>query len=887
MDTRTRSILTTALRDGPAALGADDLAHLATVSSGPGPDAAADDTARPLWTFLRRRLFRFSRLLGGSDFYFYDHPYTILLKEAGAEVADDHGTHALLAAPVTEAGLRRAVKRCFIHEDSSVRTAAFQVTGLAGFADLAPALVNVLAGRGEGSHYEFAEMASEILRSLTVLEYEGARELGLRHLEGTGEDVQRAAFKAVLCGPGTPTDDELAKAMRTKFELDSLPLAPELFQRAVETGALRGPRLMELVDDGWVDDVSAMVVADLIVRGPWKKAFREQLKEEWSSLATACFVQVIGGPDWTAERVMELHRAGELDLDSAARCAALAWACDDGQRREMLASDDGDMYAGAALALLARNEALPQEALEPRVRYSDTAQWALGALLAARSNDPGLVEAYWSRLILEADKSLMGLIGRAWTQGGWELPEVMRLGQALMTPGAVLSEEELDELGALGRRHEHLLARLFSASEEASGRAALLADACQLTSLVDPLERQLGILGDEPSKELTRALLGLGGPQRRYTQLKQDLEQTEYNRTARVEREDLGIALMLAVGGGWSARRAATQALVNQAAAAAPHVDLLLARNEDDEQERAFQTVGESVAGPAPLVRDMGRILRQDAQRLDDLWCPGFISVKARDELKNALATTLSRLEREDDAREERIAQLLGQLLSDYDSSGAALGALVDRYGKRPDGTTADWVVDLVLAFSRDSSRWDAGQDAARAARRIPNVRFVPRLVELVAEDDGDAVDEAMAALKRIAELFPEQGLITVDLRQPSNVQETYGLTESYDWEADDHSEALRLLLIALEKRGDAGLAAEHAGRKVMLSRAEAIEAGHAGAGGWSMELFEQLALFLSVVFVDDDSGTIIAEVGQEPTGEVVNALLHTSRVGVARVAWS
>ena len=102
-------------------------------------------------------------------------------------------------------------------------------------------------------------------------------------------------------------------------------------------------------------------------------------------------------------------------------------------------------------------------------------------------------------------------------------------------------------------------------------------------------------------------------------------------------------------------------------------------------------------------------------------------------------------------------------------------------------------------------------------------------------------------------------------------------------------AEALRRLLLGLDARKDAKMARARKGQKLVVTRLAAdAEASHAAsARPLSSEEFEALALYLRVDFADDETGSIVAVVDKDPTGEVLNALLQTESLVVATGAWS
>jgi hypothetical protein len=93
--------------------------------------------------------------------------------------------------------------------------------------------------------------------------------------------------------------------------------------------------------------------------------------------------------------------------------------------------------------------------------------------------------------------------------------------------------------------------------------------------------------------------------------------------------------------------------------------------------------------------------------------------------------------------------------------------------------------------------------------------------------------------------------------------------------------------MVALDRRKHDGTAKGKVGQKVMISRAAASSEEAHSARPLTPEEFEKLALYLKVSFADEESGAVVAEVGAEPTGEVLNALLQTESVVVTNATWS
>jgi hypothetical protein len=212
-----------------------------------------------------------------------------------------------------------------------------------------------------------------------------------------------------------------------------------------------------------------------------------------------------------------------------------------------------------------------------------------------------------------------------------------------------------------------------------------------------------------------------------------------------------------------------------------------------------------------------------------------------------------------------------------------ATAAAASLAAKLPD---VDWIKDLILRNSR-ADDWQLQRGSVTTMAQIGDPVFVPRLVELATGDDQGQQDSAVRGLERVAERFPQLGLIVLDIRDPYRLASRYGIAEQVDHQADRHSEALRLLMLALDKKRSAERATREDKRKVMLTPLNTESTPSPLDNGWDEATFEQLALYLSVTFIDEDSGTIIAEVSTEPTGEVLSALLQTRAVCATTIAWS
>jgi hypothetical protein len=163
---------------------------------------------------------------------------------------------------------------------------------------------------------------------------------------------------------------------------------------------------------------------------------------------------------------------------------------------------------------------------------------------------------------------------------------------------------------------------------------------------------------------------------------------------------------------------------------------------------------------------------------------------------------------------------------------------------------------------------------------------FLPHLAPFLAEQDHSGrLDSALAATTRIATVRPESGVITLDARQPWTVRERYALPhEEVRHEAEAHGEALRLLMLGLAKRARPADVQARLGQKVLLTP---LAGELPSAGRLPSDLVEGLLMHLTVVYADEESGSILAEVVGEPSGEVLTALLQSRPVAAAVVSWT
>jgi hypothetical protein len=310
---------------------------------------------------------------------------------------------------------------------------------------------------------------------------------------------------------------------------------------------------------------------------------------------------------------------------------------------------------------------------------------------------------------------------------------------------------------------------------------------------------------------------------------------------------------------------------------AEPHLLPFLSSTDDSAGKAVASAVAQLTNPVDPLLADAAALLSGATKRLIDLEYLDLLASAGAAPVRAKVAEVAG-LEQNDF---DHVRPYLVMLAADQnaDVALAALGSLAARAGDKA------WVQRVLLDTSR-SDNWQTSRQSIDIMARYPAPAYLPRLLDIVSSgsDDTDLLNRAVRAVEAIADKNPEHGLVVLDIREPRRVDERYGLGENFDWGADQRTEALRLLMIALERRRDAGAVEKAKGRKLLLCRPD-----EAPTGGrhLSTSEFEALALHLTVTFTDEDTGTVVAEVGDEPSGEVLNALLQTHSVVVSGVFWS
>jgi hypothetical protein len=169
-----------------------------------------------------------------------------------------------------------------------------------------------------------------------------------------------------------------------------------------------------------------------------------------------------------------------------------------------------------------------------------------------------------------------------------------------------------------------------------------------------------------------------------------------------------------------------------------------------------------------------------------------------------------------------------------------------------------------------------------------PEPSFIPVIFRL-AFDENDDVRAAAQASLRCALQGGEDPLVCITIADAWAVAREYQLNDQVQLGRvlqDHRGEAMRLLLLALEKRTDPSAVAASLGRRLVLTPIMQWPPPPDHGAALGQNAFEQLALHLHVILVDAESGSIVAEVGEAQTGEVISAIFETGDTAMLQARW-
>jgi HEAT repeat protein len=888
MDKRLTEILARVLaRRDEALLGDDEYRYLEALVAPPAAPAASE--AKPLWAWAHEQLSRWGA--GGFELardLELGSEVNTLLADAGAPGAYETSA-ARWAAPVTRKGLKRALTRHLASPtegDDSVRGIAALLVGLAGFEELVPQLVAGLAGARDGRWSWWDDAITGSLQSLTMLDAPAMRELCPLYARHDTLTFRAPARAWALRHPEVIGPAALAKVLAPAdgdgtgyFEL--LARYPDAVRAAVEAGLKLESKVVELLGDSDLTWSAARGLGVLAVTLEWKEPFTKWLAHACAEVRAGMALGAAWrGEKWAIKAVRARVKEATEDDDDVRACLAaaeLAGSTDVGALGAALESDDAERRLGAAWACL--GVAGTTDKLLARLRDDDKrvaraaeCVWALNTDGDAREYVDAAVTGY----CLHADETACMLALRALEHKGIALPplaEDIRLD--LLGPAA----GGYDEARRFYAEHRRELMRWAGENWMGSLQVALFPEHARVS-----IETALnGTTSWSEAVALWLALAAVGGPQTAAGRLRGALLGIESGRTITLDEEDFLPAVIVALTGDNELRVRALSALGTAGARAEPVLAYVLENLSTDDHavKTALQSVARSLEHVSdPTLTAIRELVGAPDQPLTPSvvldWIDYKVDTAGRRQLVDRAALP--------DTPTELAFQMAELLLHDEDSEVAlaALRCIAQRGGGAP------WVAQLALARSY-SGDWQARQLAAELLANAGGDAALSRLIALTTDDDNDVQNAAANGLTKLAANRAELGLAVLDIRDPDRVKTRYGLTEEVNYSNDTRAEALRLLLLGLDARKDGKLARARKGQRVVVTRVK-TDSDHgqaASARPLTATEFESLALYLRVDFADDETGSIVASVEQETTGEVLNALLQSDSLVVATAAWS
>jgi hypothetical protein len=875
MDRTLKSILEKIAREkSTASLTDADYVHLARIVGGPGDEPKDGPTA--LWRFVRRKVMLNKGIFDSQ----FDSEVDSILVDAGASAENFKGYQPDVRrmALVTKEGLKRSVRRHLTNDSTSVRAHAARLVGLLELEDTAPTLVDSLESRREERSDYGTPVIAASLEALAMLGHPQTRAFAMRYVGHDDWTLRRSAQAAALVAEGVPTNEELKRIFETQFEPQLLVALPDVFVAAAKNGAFGEDELENMIENLPLYIHTCEAIADIVVSAEWKELYKKLLSHNDPDLRAALAVRIAWTKTTWAQPALR-ERLEEEDVQDTRLCivAALGTLGDDALVKARLESDDAGDKMGAIWATIGTGKYREEIEKLTRDQHLQVRRAASAALAVndAKTYDASDVDVKWTDLLNNEDE---------WWPWGLPLKGLSAIGVPLPVAADAFiyvsgdtgrfHAADLDRaLGIFAKHPLHLL-RWLRADVPASQRVRAIGFAGMIgEQFADALEETL-LCTDRIDVAQAAALeiVAGRGPSNKAVELKTQLALLEHPKSI---EGGLLPAAVFASSGDTNLRKRAATLLGSCGAEAEPYLQMLVGCSDAEVARAASEAVAQLASPNDALLADIARLLSGEARKLGDLPNLERLVVCLSPRVRSAIAE-LGALP---DASKEDVMRLFPFLVADRDEdvAAAALGALAAQSGD------ARWVKDLVLSKTW-SPQWRTREKAIAAMAQIADPMFVARMIEIAGEDDGSAKDNAVRGLERMAETHPELGLVVLDIRDPFRVVTRFGLNDRPNYEADKHTEGLRMLLLGLDKRKDEKEAKKHVGRKVMITQATDDSGSHAT---WPSSLFDQIAMNLRVVYTDDESGAIVAEVGEDPTGEVLSALLQNSSIAVRRLAWS
>jgi hypothetical protein len=849
-----------------------------------------DDSApRPLWYWMREQGYKWGRVLDVRFDWPMDGELDPILLDAGAKV-DGRLENAVARrnALVTRDALHKAVKKHLTSESTGTRAHATLLIGLCRFEDLVPVVVDSLAtGREERQSWGQPVICAG-LRTIVMMQVPEARQLASKYVSHEDQKLRQAAHAAHFLDPQI-SEKELAEALEAEFDVALLSNFRNELVRAVAGGHELKDKISTILDNNYRSIDLCRATARIAVASKWEDKFEELLAHSDADVRGALAVECA----WNAEAGWALPylkaRIDDED-DTNVQAALVAAACslepdDDSFWRTQLTSDNAGCRNGALWAAAGRkerNSAIAEKLSDDDDDVKRTAATLLtlnaetvsAEEVELRYADQTALPSWWTWII--AVKAL-------------DAAEVAKP-EMVIDFNFTVDEHRPFDAGWLDRarafyseRPWRLIKRIgpdFVQNEEARKRHLALAGLCSGAALDAALERRLSTVESFwEAQELFLEVRSSGGPTTGVGRVIGKLVCAEQDRPVEMDDHDFLPAVAVAIGRGDETLRArATATLLKFGDRVEPFLYNLLGAVELEVANAAANAVAQ-LSPSDPYLADVARLMNGEVRRIDQLDHLDVLQRCNAWRVRAKLAETAGFPENDLERVKPYLLALIGDTQQEVQL--AAMSSLAARAGSEL------WVKTLLLERSK-SQDWRARRHAVDTMAEMADPHFLQRLLSLLSDDqDSDVKNSAVKALDNIADKHPERGMLVLDIREPRRVNERYGMEEQYDYSGDQRAEALRLLMVALDRRKNDSSAKGKVGQKVMISRAGASAEDSHSARPLTPEEFEKLALYLKVSFADEETGAVVAEVGAEPTGEVLNALLQTESVVVTNATWS
>jgi hypothetical protein len=881
MDKRLKAIL-----QKVASGSALDAADLDVVRAAVGVDVDADAAGqKPLWSFLRRQILLNQRWF---DFFLDDNVDVVLL-DAGAaqEQLPQFAQEYRPFAEVSLDALVRAVRRHLSNEDAMRRAYATRLVGLCRIDELVPLVVDSLAsGREERQNWGLPVIAAG-LECLALLRHPRARELCRKHLSHGDYQIRRAAAMCLLVDAEVPlAKDEVALVLERSQEIRLMEGFAATLKRAVVAGTLVEADLERLLNEFYGRMATMTAFGEMCLLGNFRSLFTKMLSHTDPNMrAAAAHAAAFSTHAWTVPVL--LGRLGEEDVEQVKMVLVAAigsfGADDDAFIDDKLASQNPQELIGAIWSQVGR-ASLSQKRKDTLTALGKDANFevrrAASAAVAVVDGDPELIELKWCELLNIDDWWPWAVPLKALVAQGERteraLPRAVQSFLWISDDDVAWSDAEFDRMIAFYRAHPQQLTRWLSQDPTVPAsqrtRATRFAGLVGGSVLRHALEQALlASTTATAALEAAQELACLGGARSAFARVKAAIAIGD---RAKANADDMLAVVASSFGGDSNMRRRAATLLKGMGADAEPYLCALV----QDVDFTVAQAAADAVAQMHNLadehLQDIARLLNSDVRSFADLHAPHRLVSARSPKVKQALCELCALV-----PEREQAAAFLIELAADRDENVAAsaTAGLATVYPGAP------WVSRHVLQSSF-SDGWRAREAAFQAMAQVAEPAFLPRLLDVIAGTDEHLKNLAIAALERVAEKHVDRGLLVLDIRDAYRVRERYGLDVQVNYDVDQQSEGLRMLLLGLEKRKDSAEVQKHVGRQVMLVP-RAAEAATSAA--WSKKQFESLALHLKVTYTDEETGSIVAEVVADATGEVISALLQSNTVCAITVGWS